>query len=225
MERLADNAIQSQTSRRAEGDRAVLLQWLARKAYQYRPNAPFSLASGGTSPEYLDCRQALSHPEALDAAARLMSSHLSADVEAVGGLTMGADPLAVATSQAAERAQPGRDLRWFSVRKAPKGHGRGRLVEGDVPPGTRVAVIDDVATTGGSTREAVEKCRAEGLDVVQVLVLVDREQGGMSLLRSLVREETPVGAIVTKTDIRAVWDLVAVHARADAGGGQDSHGP
>lgn len=103
--------------------------------------------------------------------------------DAVGGLTLGADPIAVAISYAsAATAEP---LRAFTVRKEPKQHGTGRLIEGPFRPGDRVVVIEDTITTGGSARRAIDAVRAAGGSVVGVLALVDREEGGAEALRAL----------------------------------------
>ena len=103
-------------------------------------------------------------------------------IDAVGGLTLGADPIACAVSYAS--ASSSMPLRAFTVRKEPKKHGTGRLIEGPFIPGDRVAVIEDTITTGGSARKAVEAVRAAGGTVVGVLALVDREEGGREALEA-----------------------------------------
>ena len=183
-----------------DAQRQILLDHLLRYAYQYRPEQPFRLASGATSPEYLDCRKALSHPAALAAASQLIAASLRPEVAAIGGLTMGADPLSMGSALASTTSPTPR--RWFSVRKAAKAHGQQRWVEGDVEAGMKVAVVDDVVTSGGSTLEAIERCEAFGLVVVQVIALVDREEGGMARLRDKVGDAVPVSAIVQRSTIR-----------------------
>jgi orotate phosphoribosyltransferase len=104
------------------------------------------------------------------------------NVDAVGGLTMGADPIACAVSYAsASSATP---LRAFTVRKEPKTHGTGKLIEGPFHAGDRVAVIEDTITTGGSAKKAIDAVRAAGGSVVGVLALVDREEGGREALEA-----------------------------------------
>lgn len=103
-------------------------------------------------------------------------------VDAVGGLTLGADPVSYAIAYAS--AETGSPLRAFTVRKEAKAHGTGRLVEGPFRAGDRVAVIEDVITTGGSALRAVEAIRAADGVVVGVLALVDREEGGREALES-----------------------------------------
>jgi orotate phosphoribosyltransferase len=103
-------------------------------------------------------------------------------VDAVGGLTLGADPIACAVSYAS--ASSGAPVRAFTVRKEPKTHGTGKLIEGAFQSGDRVAVIEDTITTGSSARKAVEAVRAAGGTVVGVLALVDREEGGREALEA-----------------------------------------
>ena len=104
------------------------------------------------------------------------------NVQAVGGLTLGADPVSYAISYAS--ASTPRPLRAFTVRKEAKGHGTGKLIEGPFRPGDRVAVIEDVITTGGSALKAVAAIRAAGGTVAGVLAVVDREEGGREALEA-----------------------------------------
>lgn len=109
------------------------------------------------------------------------------DVVAVGGLTLGADPVAYAISYASKldgAGPPGRPLRAFTVRKEAKTHGTGNLVEGPLEPGDRVAVIEDVVTTGMSALRAAAGVRAAGATVAGVLALVDREEGGREAIEA-----------------------------------------
>ena len=123
-------------------------------------------------------------------------------VQAVGGLTLGADPISYAIAYAsAETASP---LRAFTVRKEAKAHGTGRLIEGPFHAGDRVAVIEDVITTGGSALRAVEASRAAGGTVAGVLALVDREEGGRD---ALVSAGLPVVALARASDIVALLPL------------------
>jgi orotate phosphoribosyltransferase len=183
-------------------DRARLLELLATHAYDFKPGG-FTLVSGKISDEYLDCKLALSRAEALPVLGTLMLAQVDPRAVAIGGLTMGSDPIAMSTSFA---SASGRRLRWFSVRKDAKEHGRKKTVEGSVSPGDRVVVVDDVATTGGSTIQAIEKSRAHGLDVVQVLVLVDREEGGLQNVRNVSGPGIEVKALFTKGEVRAAWE-------------------
>jgi orotate phosphoribosyltransferase len=188
----------------ANAARLALLDELVRHAYQYSPEKPFLLVSGQYSDEYLDCKLALSQPAAMAALGQVFLAELTSPVVAIGGLTMGSDPIAMSTSQTSHgSANP---LRWFTVRKEAKGHGQKKLVEGSVKPGEAVAVVDDVCTTGGSTVKAIEAARDFGLVVAQVIVLVDREQSdGIANIRRAAGEGVDVSAIFTKSDVKKRW--------------------
>ena len=137
----------------------------------------FSLASGQTSSYYIDGKQISLHGEGLYLLASLILDDLAPQVEAVGGMTLGADPIAGAV--AALAAERGRDLAAFIVRKERKERGTRQQVEGPLHPGVRVAVLEDVMTTGGSALRAIEALQREyQADIVQVIVMVDRLQGG-----------------------------------------------
>ncbi len=117
-------------------------------------------------------------------------------VDAVGGLTLGADPISYAISYAS--AGSARPVRAFTVRKEAKVHGTGKLIEGPFKAGDQVAVIEDVITTGGSALKAIEAVRAAGGSIVGVLALVDREEGGREAIE---QAGVPVLALATATDI------------------------
>lgn len=161
----------------------------------------FTLASGRQSTLYIDARLTTMSPDGLAligplalAALREVDWH----VQAIGGLTLGADPISYAIAYAsAETASP---LRAFTVRKEAKTHGTGRLIEGPFREGDRVAVIEDVITTGGSALRAVDAVRAAGGTVAGVLALVDREEGGRD---ALVSAGLPVVALARASDIVA----------------------
>jgi orotate phosphoribosyltransferase len=161
----------------------------------------FTLASGRQSTLYIDARLTTMSPDGLALIGPLALALLR-DVDwrvhAVGGLTLGADPISYAIAYAsAETATP---LRAFTVRKEAKAHGTGRLIEGPFQAGDRVAVIEDVITTGGSALRAVEAVRAAGGTVAGVLALVDREEGGRD---ALVGAGLPVVALARASDIVA----------------------
>ena len=165
----------------------------------------FTLASGRQSTLYIDARLTTMSPDGLALIGPLALAALrDVDwrVQAVGGLTLGADPISYAIAYAsAETASP---LRAFTVRKEAKAHGTGRLIEGPFHAGDRVAVIEDVITTGGSALRAVEAVRAAGGTVAGVLALVDREEGGRD---ALVSAGLPVVALASASDIVALLPL------------------
>lgn len=140
-------------------------------AHAIRTDGPFTLRSGAVSEWYLDARQTTFSGEGAALVGQAVLEAL-APVGAVGGLTMGADPVAMATAMLA--ARQGRHLVAFSIRKAPKQHGTGGRLVGPVSPGDRVAVLEDTTTTGGAFFEAIDVAMAEGLDVVQAIAVVDR---------------------------------------------------
>jgi orotate phosphoribosyltransferase len=190
------------------GARDRLLDLLARHAYAFDADRGFQLSSGERSSEYIDCKSALSFPEGIGAASALLLPLVKPEVIAVGGLTMGADPIAISLSLYAHAH--GRSLRWFTVRKGPKQHGLQRQIEGGLPAHSRLAILDDVVTKGTSTIEAIEKCRSAGHVVVQALALVDREQGGLQSVQGVLGADVPVQAVFTKSEIHRAWQ--ALHA-------------
>lgn len=143
----------------------------------------FILASGRESTYYLDGRMVTLSPEGAYLTGKLMLAQLQGqDVQAVGGLTMGADP--VATAVAVVSFLEGTPIPAFLVRKEAKAHGKGKQVEGPVQPGMRVAVVEDTVTTGDSALKAIAAVEALGCTVVTVLALVDRLEGARELLES-----------------------------------------
>jgi orotate phosphoribosyltransferase len=160
-------------------DRERLLELLTRLAYEKRR---VTLSSGRESDFYIDTKQASLTAEGHTLVGRLVMAEIRAHfagARAVGGMTMGADPIASAASLTSFlEAPPG--IPAFYVRKEPKGHGTGQWLEGkkSIPAGAAVAVVEDVVTTGASTLKAVERVRSEGFAVLGVVALVDREEGG-----------------------------------------------
>jgi orotate phosphoribosyltransferase len=151
----------------------------------------FTLASGKQSDLYIDCRVTALDP--FGAAligelgwhavrSKIHSEHLK--VNAIGGMTLGADPISLAIGMASARQHPDEALQVFTVRKEPKGHGQGRQIEGNFLPGDTVVVVDDVITTGGSTLKAIDAIEREGGKVAFALVLVDREEGGRQAIEA-----------------------------------------
>jgi orotate phosphoribosyltransferase len=145
----------------------------------------FTLASGRQSTLYIDARLTTMSPDGLALIGPLALSRIRDagwTVDAIGGLTLGADPVSYAIAYAS--AETDAPLRAFTVRKEAKTHGTGRLIEGPFREGDRVVVIEDVITTGGSALRAVEAIRAARGEVAGVLALVDREEGGREALES-----------------------------------------
>ena len=161
------------------------------------------LSSGKRSNFYIDCKQVSLHAEGAFLIGQLVHAviaRMAPEAEAVGGLTLGADPLATAVSVAGFLA--GQPLHAFIVRKEPKGHGTGQWLEGtgNLRPGMPVVVLEDVITTGGSTLRAIERTREADLRVVHVVALVDREeQGG----REAVEASAPLTTLFDRRDFQS----------------------
>jgi orotate phosphoribosyltransferase len=145
----------------------------------------FTLASGQHSTYYIDARRTTMSAQGQHLIGTLGLAAIRAagwSPTCVGGLTMGADPVAYAIAHASHHAPPPVDA--FSVRKAPKDHGARQLVEGNLPTGSRAVITEDVITSGASALRAAEAVRRQGATVLGVLAVVDREQGGIEALRA-----------------------------------------
>jgi orotate phosphoribosyltransferase len=181
--------------------REQLLNLLATNSFRL---GDFTLSSGGKSDYYIDCRTTTLHAQGAE-----LAGHVFLDLiqqqdwrpQAVGGLTMGADPIVVATSVIS--AQAGTPIHGFLVRKAEKAHGMGRRVEGFQEKGARVVIVDDVCTTGSSTIQAVEAAREFGFNIAGVACLVERlEAGGRPAVE---KAAAPVKfiSVFTSDDVKA----------------------
>ena len=181
--------------------REHLLAMLAEKSFRL---GQFKLSSGGTSDYYIDCRLTT-----LDGRGALLTGQtVLQEIErrgwkpdAIGGLTMGADPIVVATGLIS--TQQGRPLHGFLVRKAEKAHGTGQRIEGFREKPARVVIVDDVCTTGASTLQAIEAAREYGFDIAGVLCLVERQEAGGRVNVEQAAAPAPFIAIFTAEDVRA----------------------
>ena len=162
-----------------------------------RTDGPFTLRTGGVSSWYLDARQTTFSGDGAWLVGRAVLDALKPEVEAVGGLTMGADPIAMATAMAA--TSQGRALSAFSIRKEVKDHGTGGRLVGPVAAGAKVAIVEDTTTTGSAPIEAAESAISEGLEVVQAVILVDRS-GGIARKRFTDRG-IPYVALIDPADL------------------------
>lgn len=179
-----------------------LAEIIMTKSFQYRDNPPFTLASGRTSNYYFNCKSTTLDPEGMNLIGMIIFAMLAdTDVSAAGGLTLGADPIANALSLISY--QRGKPIKSFIIRKDVKGHGTKSAVEGDVRPGEKVAIIDDVITTGGSTLTAIERAREAGLIIERVVTLVDREEGGRE---NILRQVARVDAVFTRSEIMSLYE-------------------
>lgn len=180
----------------SEAARARLLTLVRELAY--KSGVDIVLASGKRSDFYINGKRISLHPEGLYLMSMLMLDELRKlpDVMAVGGLTLGADPIAAGICALSH--QTGQDLDAFLVRKEPKGHGTASQIEGTLEAGQRVVVIEDTITTGGSARKAVDVVRAVGADPVAVFALADR----MDPEGDAFRSEFDVRPLFTIEEIR-----------------------
>jgi orotate phosphoribosyltransferase len=177
--------------------RQELLKLLARKSFRL---GEFKLSSGGTSDYYIDCRTTT-----LDARGAQLVGEVFLDesrkqgwhAEAIGGLTLGADPIVVAVAVTSGK------MHGFLVRKAEKQHGTGQRIEGFQEKGARVIIVDDVCTTGSSTVQAIEAARQFGFEVVGVMCLVERKESNGRPSVEKAAAPAMFVAIFTASDVRA----------------------
>jgi orotate phosphoribosyltransferase len=167
------------------------------RTHAIRTDGPFTLRSGAVVDWYLDARQTTFDGAGARAVGSSVLAALAPEVEAVGGLTMGADPIAIATAMAA--AEAGRPLVAFSIRKAPKDHGTGGRLAGPVGAGTRVCLLEDTSTTGGAFFEAHDAAAEAGLEIVQAICLVDRSDGRVA--EGMAERAVPYTALFTPADL------------------------
>jgi orotate phosphoribosyltransferase len=182
-----------------------LLQLLAAQAYRH---GEFTLASGRSSHHYVNCKPVSLSGVGLALLGRLMLEQVEPGAVAVAGLTLGADPLVSAVAMQA--ALDGRQLDALIVRKQAKGHGTGAWLEGPLPAaGSRITVLEDVVTTGGSSLQAVEQLRQAGYLVERVVTIVDRQEGGLEALQA------------AQLELRSLYLLEEVAAMAAGQGDRD----
>lgn len=181
-----------------EHTKKQLIQLIREKSYEKKS---VTLSSGLQSDFYVDMKQTLLHAQGISWVAQLMLELLKpylGKIKGVGGLTMGADPLATAVSlMSLQTAYP---VHAFYIRKEPKGHGTNQWVEGikNYTPGDKVFILEDVVTTGGSSLKAVERARLAELDVVGIITCVDRQEGGRETIE---KQGLKLLSLVTKAEI------------------------
>jgi len=176
-------------------DRSRLLEILRDKSYEERE---VTLTSGRTSTFYIDGKQTTLDPEGAYLVGKIIYEMVRGKAEAIGGPTLGADPIVTAVAITSHRE--GNPITAFIIRKEPKGHGKGLCIEGDkaLRKRTRVAIVEDVVTTGGSLLKAIRVAEEHGLQVVQALALVDREEGGKE---RLAEEGYSLETVFTRSEI------------------------
>jgi orotate phosphoribosyltransferase len=179
------------------GDRARMLALLTEKSYAKKK---IVLSSGRESDFYIDCKKTILSAEGHYLTGKLMFAGVRESFSAavgIGGLTMGADPIASAISLVSFLG--GTPLHAFLVRKEPKGHGTGQWIEGltSLPKDAPVVIVEDVVTTGASTLKAIERARAEGLKPIGAFTIVDRQEGGRETIEA---SGVPVKSLFTRSD-------------------------
>lgn len=181
--------------------REQLLNLLAANSFRL---GDFTLSSGIKSDYYIDCRTTTLHARGAELTGRVFLDLFRAkswSPEAVGGLTMGADPIVVAV--AVISAQAGSPVHGFLVRKAEKAHGMGRRIEGFQQKGASVVIVDDVCTTGSSTIQAIEAAREFGFKIAGVACLVEREEAGGRPAVEKAAAPAPFISVFTANDVKA----------------------
>ncbi|MBN2331990.1 MAG: orotate phosphoribosyltransferase [Deltaproteobacteria bacterium] len=183
-----------------KGKKARLLELLKELSYE---NRPVTLTSGKTSSYYVDGKQTTLHSEGSYLTGSLVLETIQDSgrpIKGVGGLTMGADPIASAVSVLSWAA--GTPISAFYIRKEPKGHGKNLWIEGNknLAPRDQVAIVEDVVTTGGSLWKAVERTLDHGLEVAMVITLLDRLEGGREMLQA---KGFPLTSLFTINDLRS----------------------
>jgi orotate phosphoribosyltransferase len=181
--------------------REQLLELLAINSFRL---GEFTLSSGSKSDYYIDCRTTTLHARGAELTGRLFLELIQQQgwqPQAVGGLTMGADPIVVATSVIS--AQAGVPLHGFLVRKAEKAHGMARRVEGFQEKAARVVIVDDVCTTGSSTIQAIEAAREFGFNIAGVACLVERLEAGGRPAVEKAAAPAPFVTVFTSNDVKA----------------------
>ena len=181
--------------------REQLLELLATNSFRL---GEFTLSSGAKSDYYIDCRTTTLHARGAELTGRVFLDLIHQQgwqPQAVGGLTMGADPIVVATSVIS--AQAGTPIHGFLVRKSEKAHGMGRRLEGFQEKGARVVIVDDVCTTGGSTIQAIEAAREFGFNIAGVACLVERLEAGGRPAVEKAAAPTPFISVFTSNDVKA----------------------
>lgn len=178
-----------------------LLELVVERAFRFSKDAVFKLVSGKMSNYYFNCKAVTLHPEGMYIIGSLVYDMVkSLEIKGIGGLTLGADPIANAVAYTS--FLKGAPIEAFVVRKSAKTHGTMQWIEGSIRAGDRVVVVDDVITTGKSTIEAITRAVETGLHVVDVIALVDRQEGGREAIRELGFD---VRAVLTRDEVMELY--------------------
>ena len=178
-----------------------LIELIIEKAFRYSEEPVFKLVSGRMSNYYFDCKAVTLHPEGICLIGNLLFDLVKdLDVKGIGGLTLGADPIAF--SVAYTSYLKGRPVEAFVVRKTAKPHGTMQWIEGNIKKGDKVVIVDDVITTGKSTMEAITRSKEAGLDIVKVIALIDRQEGGKEAVEA---SGYKLDSIITREEVMELY--------------------
>ncbi len=178
-----------------------LIKLILEKAFKYSEKPVFKLVSGRMSNYYFNCKAVSLNPEGMSLIGNLIFDLVKdLNVKGIGGLTLGADPIAYAVAYTSYLK--GKPIEAFVVRKTPKSHGTMLWIEGNVKKGDGVVIIDDVITTGKSTIEGINRAKEEGLEIVKVIALIDRQEGGREAVEA---SGYKLDSIITKDEVMKLY--------------------
>lgn len=185
-----------------------LVRLIYENAFKYSKEPVFKLVSGGMSNYYFNCKMVTLNPEGMYLIGNIIFDMIKdLDVKGIGGLTLGADPVAYAVAYTSYLKK--KPIEAFIVRKSAKSHGTMQWIEGNVKAGDRVVIVDDVITTGKSTIEAITRAREAGLVIVKVIALVDRQEGGYENIKEQLKDVRVdyklVESVVTRDDVMRLY--------------------
>lgn len=174
-----------------------LLELIIEKAFKYSEEPVFKLVSGRMSNYYFNCKAISLYPEGMYLIGNLIFDLIKdLDIKGVGGLTLGADPIAYAVAYTSYLKK--KPVEAFVVRKTAKSHGTMQWIEGNIKSGDRVVIVDDVITTGKSTIEAITRAKEAGLEIVKVIAIIDRQEGGREAVEELGYK---LDSIITRDEV------------------------
>lgn len=160
-----------------------LIELIIEKAFKYSEEPVFKLVSGRMSNYYFNCKAVTLHPEGMYLIGNLVFDLIrDLGAKGIGGLTLGADPIAYAVAYTSYLKE--KPIESFVVRKTPKSHGTMQWIEGNMTIGDKAVIVDDVITTGKSTIEAITRAKEAGLEIVKVIALIDRREGGREAIEA-----------------------------------------
>ncbi|HAK89725.1 MAG: orotate phosphoribosyltransferase [Nitrospirae bacterium GWC2_46_6] len=186
-----------------------LIRLIYDRAFKYSAEPVFKLVSGRMSNYYFNCKMVTLNPEGMYLISNIIFDMIKdLNVKGIGGLTLGADPIADAVAYTSYLKE--NPIEAFVVRKSAKSHGTMQWIEGDVKAGDRVVIVDDVITTGKSTIEAITRAREAGLNIVKVIALVDRQEGGYEniaeALKDIKADYKLIESVITRDDVMRLYE-------------------